>query len=316
MADQRGLPGLPLSGYTTRALGLSDGALRVLRDLIAERTGVHYGDDKSGLLADKLADLLLENGLTSFLDYYYLLKHDPDAGRHWNRLADRLAVPETFFWRQAEQFELLARLIVPRHLRDHPGRRLRIWSAACCTGEEPLSIAIALAEAGRLGELGDRIQIVATDASLSMLDRARSGVYGERSFRALPVSLRQKYFVEERSGWRIDRRMLDAVQWDRANLADPRDMARFADADVVFCRNVFIYFSDDAIRRTVQVLGQHMPPQGWLFLGAAESLTRFDCGFELHDAEGVFVYVRPDHPDLEARRARASAGTGAASPAA
>jgi chemotaxis protein methyltransferase CheR len=284
------------SGYSVNVLGLSDAAFNLLRDLIEQRVGVYFDESKRGLLSDKLADLVVANGLTSFLDYYYLLRHDPDADRHWARLLDRLAVPETYFWRQAEQFEVLARVLAPRHFRKRPNRPLRIWSAACCTGEEPLSIAIALAEAGLLDS--QEIQITATDASGAMLDRAKAGLYGERSFRALPVQLRQKYFVPEGSAWRVDPRVASHVEWGTANLAEPSDIARFADADVIFCRNVFIYFSEQAIRRAVRGFADHMPNHGWLFLGASESLARVSADFELQELDGAFAYAKPGHPEV------------------
>ena len=104
-------------GYSADVLGLSDAAFNLLRDLIEQRVGVFFDENKRGLLSDKLADLVVAHGLTSFLDYYYLLRHDPDATRHWGRLLDRLAVPETYFWRQAEQFDVLARVLTPRHFR-------------------------------------------------------------------------------------------------------------------------------------------------------------------------------------------------------
>jgi chemotaxis protein methyltransferase CheR len=278
-------------GYTSEVLGLPDTAFALLRDLIVQRTGLFFDDAKRGLLADKLSDLVTEYGLTSFLDYYYLLRYDARSEEHWAKLMDCLSVPETYFWRQSEQFDALAHFIAPAHFSRTPERPLRIWSAACCTGEEPLSIAIALSEAGWLDTRP--IEIVASDGSASMVDRARRGVYGERSFRQLPPSLRAKYFRPHAGGgWRADDRLRSRVDWRVANITDPTDAAPLASADVIFCRNVFIYFSDDAIRRTVRVFADHMPPTGHLFLGASESLSRLGVDFELADLGGAFVYVR------------------------
>ena len=135
------------SGSGADVLGFSESAFELLRDLIAQRTGVHFSNDKRDLLADKLADLLAERGMTSYLDLYYLLRYDADAARHWGALADRLAVPETYFWRQPDQILALTRVLAPRHFERNPAAPFRIWSAACCSGEEPLSIAIAIASA-------------------------------------------------------------------------------------------------------------------------------------------------------------------------
>src|SRR5918993_4272191 len=129
-------------GFSADVLGFSESTFVLLRDLIAQRTGVYYAHDKRDLLADKLADLLAARGMTSYLDYYYLLRYDGDAARHWMELVDRLAVPETYFWRQPDQVLAVARVLAPHHFARRPGTPFRIWSAACCTGEEPLSIAI------------------------------------------------------------------------------------------------------------------------------------------------------------------------------
>lgn len=276
------------------ALGLSQATLPLLRDLIEERTGVYFDDRKLTLLADKVSELVTALDLTSFLDYYYLLRYDQNARRHWNTLMDQLAVPETYFWRQHEQFETLASIVAPAHFARSPDRPLRIWSAACCTGEEPISILMALAEGGLL-ETG-RVEVVASDASCAMLERARHGVYRARSFRQLPETLREKYFCrvdEER--WRVQDRLASLIKWRQANLANPDEWSDLAAADVVFCRNVFIYFSDDAIRRVGRALERHMPEHGHLFLGASESLTRFGLGFRLSEVGKSFVYVKALH---------------------
>jgi chemotaxis protein methyltransferase CheR len=225
------------------------------------------------------------------LDYYYLLKYDPDAERHWADLADRLAVPETYFWRQPEQFTALADVVVPRLAAERPGEPLRIWSAACCSGEEPISIAIALAEAGWLERIP--VRVVGSDASGRLLERARRGVYGERSFRSLPPTLRQKYFTFQQGGWRIDPSLHERIEWVQANLMDPAQVGPLAAADVIYCRNVFIYFSDDAVKSVARVFAQHMPRHGTLFLGAAESLVRLGTDFNLVEIGGAYAYQRP-----------------------
>jgi chemotaxis protein methyltransferase CheR len=282
--------GRPL-GYVAGALGLSDASFTLLRDLIAQRLGQFFEDGKRDLLADKISEIVAAHDVSSLLDYYYLLKYDPDADRHWADLADRLAVPETYFWRQSEQFTALARVRAAQHAAERPGEPLRIWSAACCSGEEPISIAIALAEAGWLGRIP--VRLVGTDASGRLLEKARAGIYGERSFRSLPPTLRQKYFTFDRGGWRIDPRIHGAITWEQANLMDTERVGALAAADVVFCRNVFIYFSDEAVKSVAKTLSQHMPPHGTLFLGAAESLVRLGTEFNLVEIGEAYAYQKP-----------------------
>jgi len=276
-------------GNTTFAL--PDSAFLLLREIVVERTGIWFDDSKRGLMADKLSELVAANGLTSFLDYYYLLRYDENADAHWSALMDRLSVPETFFWRQAEQIEAVANVIAPAHFLAYPGRPLRIWSAGCCTGEEPISLAIALAEAGLLARYP--IDIVATDGSAEMIARAKRGSYGERAFRQLPAELKAKYFKEDADNrWRPNDELRKPIRWAVANLAVADEVKRYASCDVIFCRNVFIYFSDDAIRSTVRLFTDFLSADGFLFVGASESLSRLGIELELAEVGGAFTYVR------------------------
>lgn len=277
-----------MAGAHASALGINDTAFGLLRDLITDRLGIFYDDNRRDLLADKLAHLTAERGLQSFLDYYYLLKYDEDADRHWRELMNALTVPETYFWRQAEQFRALADVLAPAQLRESD-RRLRIWSAACCSGEEPLSVAMALAEAGLLPD--PRIEIIASDASPAMLEKARIGVYGERSFRALPAEWRERYFTKVAGGWHVSRDLHHRIDWRVVNLLNEREVASIPPVDIAFCRNVLIYFSDTAIRRVAGLLAQRIKPGGHLFLGAAETFTRWPTDFTLQEVGGAFVYV-------------------------
>ena len=181
-------------------------------------------------------------------------------------------------------------MLLPLHRRQNGNAPLRIWSAACCTGEEPLSIAMALNEVGAF-ERGP-IEIVASDASRSLLERARSGVYGERSFRNLSDDLRHRYFTPTKNGWRVDSDLHSRIQWHTANLVDPVQVAPLARANVIFCRNVFIYFSDHTIRRIVRTFSQAMPAPGYMFVGAAESLVRLSTDLTLEEIGSAFVYVK------------------------
>ncbi len=287
-----------LPGYSAGVLGLSPDAFALLRDLVLERTGLYFDDAKRDMFADKLAELVVERGLGSFLDYYYLLRYDADAERHWLELRDRLAVPETYFWRQAEQLDALVRHVVPEHFADPRAAPLRIWSAGCCTGEEPLSIAMALAEAGWLARAP--IEIVGSDASPALLERARRGVFRDRSFRSLPTALRDRWFEPFDGGWRIDPALQARVAWRTVNLVEAAEAGPLAASAVIFCRNVFIYFSDDAVRRVTGLFYERMPAPGHLFLGASESLARLGSPFELREVGGAFAYVKPAAPSAPA----------------
>lgn len=263
---------------------------KLLRDLIHERTGLFYDNGNYDLLTDKLSPLVIDRGFTSFLDYYYLLKYDTETDEEWRRVINVLSVQETYFWREMDQVRSLVNHLVPElHVTSRFGP-LRIWSAACATGEEPLTIAMALNEAGWFERLP--IEIYASDASTKAIEKAQNGLYRERSFRNLPVDLRNKYFIEEQAGWRVTPNLSGRIKWTTANLIADREVAPLATANVIFCRNVFIYFSPDAIRKTVGLFARSMPKPGYLFVAASESLLRITTDFELKEIGGAFVYVK------------------------
>ena len=271
-------------------LGLSDSAFALLRDLIHERTGLFYENGKSDMLTDKLSPLVIERGFNSFLDYYYLLKYDAGADQEWKRVMDALSVQETFFWREMDQIRALVDVIVPQYFSTPRAQPLRIWSAACATGEEPLSIAMALNEAGWFDRAP--IEIRASDASTAAIEKAQRGVYRERSFRNLPPGLREKYFSQAQGGSLIAPSIQARVKWATANLMDERDVAAFATASIIFCRNVFIYFSEDTIRKTVRLFADRIQEPGYLFVAASESLLRLTTRFQFQEIGGAFVYVK------------------------
>jgi chemotaxis protein methyltransferase CheR len=275
--------------FYAETFGLPDNAFFLLRDLIHARTGLFYDDGKRDLLADKLSPLVVERGFNSFIDYYYLLKYDAAAGEAWHNLIEALSVQETYFWREVDQIKALADVLVPQQFAPE-GKTLRIWSAACATGEEPLSIAIALNEGGWFERLP--IEIKATDASRSAIEKARLGLYRGRSFRTLPASLRERYFTEEGSGYRVAPHIHGRVSWAQANVMDEAAIAAYARAPVIFCRNLFIYFSPESVGRTISRFHQHMPVPGYLFVGVSESLLRVTVDFRLEEIGGSFVYVK------------------------
>ncbi|HEY3755020.1 MAG TPA: protein-glutamate O-methyltransferase CheR [Opitutaceae bacterium] len=260
----------------------------LIRDLVHERAGIFFESDRFDTMLDKLVDRARVRGCHSYLDYYYLLKYEDPDRSEWLRVMDAFSVQETYFWREYAQIGALTTHLVPRWFADTRAPLL-IWSAACASGEEPISLAIALREAG----WGDHpITIVASDASEAALDKARAGIYRDRSFRSLPESLRERYFEPVERGWRVRRNLLLPIAYQRANLIEPAEIGLLATAPVVFCRNVFIYFSPDSIRRTVATFAERMPAGGHLFVGSPESLVKLTNDFELSEIADAFVYRR------------------------
>lgn len=270
-------------------LAAPEGTALLLRDLVHDHTGLFFEADRTSALLEKLEPLAKEQSCRSFLDYYYLLKLEGETTGEWQRVMEALSVQETYFWREMDQVRALVDHVVPAWFARSK-QPLRIWSAACATGDEPFTIAMALEEAGWFARAP--IEIVGSDASVTALEKAKRGVFRERAFRSLPPHLRDKYFQEVPHGWSISPRLLVRVRFQRANLVVSSEIAHLATAPVIFCRNVFIYFSPDAIRKTLSCFARQMPPDGRLFVGVSESLLRITKEFELQEEGGAFVYVK------------------------
>src|SRR5579859_7574952 len=269
-----------------KGLRVPEGISRLMRNLIHERTGLFFEDNRMDSLLEKLEPLARNRGCHSFLEYYYALKDNEHGG--WDRAWEALSVLETYFWREMPQVRALTEVIAPEWFRKC-SLPLRIWSAACATGEEPYTIAIALIEAG----FGSHpIEIFGSDASPAALAKAQSGVYRERSFRTLRQDLRQKYFEPVEGGSKLSPEIMGRVNFKQVNLFEPGDVAAMARVPVIFCRNAFIYFSPNAIRQTVAMMAVKVPPGGYLFVGASESLLRMTTDFELKQIGDALAYVR------------------------
>ena len=272
-------------------LGLSRTALPLLRDLVHERLGLYYAEDRCDMLMDRLAPLVIQRGFESLLDYFYLLKYDQEADEEWARVIDALSVPETYFWREIDQIRAIVDLVVPELVRAQPGLPLRIWSVPCATGEEPLTIAMLLEERGWFDRA--RIEIHGSDASPSAIVRAKAGVYRDRSFRSIPVELRDRYFVKHGDLWAVRPALHQRVtSWSLVNLLCEGDVVRRARVPIIFCRNVFIYFSSDRVKKVVDLFAHLMPCPAYLCVGASESLLKIGSAFDLEEIGGAFVYVK------------------------
>jgi chemotaxis protein methyltransferase CheR len=268
-------------------LELSAPVFAIFSALIEEKAGLHYGLADRDLLADKLSMRAQDAGFDSLLDYYYFLRYDPAGDAELAALIDVLVVGETYFFREYPPL----RVLVDEFLAPwcESGRRPRVWSAACASGEEPLTLAMMLADRGLL----DAVDIVATDISRRALDRARAGKFGARSVRAVPEPrLVERYLVPTGQGYTVDPSLVAIISWRQANLIDAQAVLALGVFDVVLCRNVLIYFRDQTIRIVVERLASALVPRGILLVGVAESLLRFGTPFLGEERGGAFLYRR------------------------
>jgi chemotaxis protein methyltransferase CheR len=260
----------------------------LLRDLIHERLGIFYDEAHFYLMVDKLTPLVRLKGFNSLADFYFHLKARPHFSDDWRRVMDALSVQETYFFRETDQINALTKTLVPEWFA-RTNELLRIWVAACASGEEAFTIAIALNEAG----FGNHpIEIIGSDASEAALEKARAGIFRDRAFRSISPEIKAKYFSPRRQHWSLSPDILRRVRFERSNLAAPTEIGELARAPVIFCRNVFIYFSAETIARVVRHFAERMPPGGHLCVGASESLLKLTNDFDLKEIGSAFIYVR------------------------
>jgi chemotaxis protein methyltransferase CheR len=266
------------------SLPLSPQVFVILSALIEEKTGLHYRPADADVLASKLSPRVIEAGFTSMMDYYYFLRYDAGGEAEIDALIDALVVGETYFFREADQLEALVREVVAPQVAK--GHRPRIWCAACASGEEPLTLAMLLDEAGAL----DKAEIVATDLSPRALERARRGRYGRRSLRSVPARAVGRWLHVEGDTASVSRDLLGAIRWQRLNLIDAAAIDKLGAFDAILCRNVLIYFRDETTRHVVCNLARALTPGGYLLVGASESLMRFATPFRFEERGGAFFY--------------------------
>jgi chemotaxis protein methyltransferase CheR len=260
--------------------------LAILAAIVEERAGLHYRLDERELFAYKALAQARAAGFGSLLDYYYFLRYDDPHGSEMTRLVEALLVHETYLFRELRSLEVAIDHAVVPVVRS--GRRARVWSAACATGEEPVSIAVLLAER----QLLEHCEIVASDLSRAALERARQGRYRGRSLRHDGLSLAERWFAREDDELVVPRRLLDAIELRTVNLCDPAEVAMQGRFDLIVCRHVLIYFAEPTIVAVVASLAEQMREGATLLVGASESLLRFSTRLVGHELEGAFLYRR------------------------
>jgi chemotaxis protein methyltransferase CheR len=248
----------------------------MLRDLIRERFGIFYDDTKQFLLQSRLQTRLLKCRVHDFTGYHRYLTAAPDRDAEWAELASVLCNNETYFFREKSQLDVLVTDVLDEAIKT--GGRLRVWSSASSTGEEPFTIAMMLMESRRITPAG--LTLHASDLSPRALEKAGTAFYRELSFRATPPEMVQRYFRPFQGGFFINDEIKRMVQFSRLNLLDERAVGAMGPYDAIFCRNVLIYFDKPTQKRVVEAFAKVLRPQGYLFLGHAESIMRVTDAYE------------------------------------
>lgn len=271
----------------------SDDFYRRISSLIYDRTGLSFTESSRFFLEKRLETRLSALGITACEDYLGYLMFDGDSDREWDALITLITTNETYFMREERQLKCFKEDILPEIARKNPGKKIRIWSAGCSSGEEPYSIAILTKECRAVTD--QMVEIFATDINSRVIQRAKDGVYGDSSFRAVDEAFKARWFTSDGpQKWRIKEEIKKRVTFQRFNLFDIERYSILVPFDVIFCRNVIIYFDLEAKVRVVERFHDKLAEGGYLLLGHSESLISVTEKFRLVHLPHDLVY-RKEH---------------------
>lgn len=251
-----------------------DQDFHLFRDFLERSCGIVLGNNKQYLVASRLNRLLDQRGISGLGDLLRRIQAEPHSGLR-ETVIDAMTTNETLWFRDAYPFEVLKNRLIPEFLAEQPGQRLRIWSAACSSGQEPYSLSMAIDEFERtnIGQLRAGTSIVATEISSSMLAAAKAAEYdGLAMARGLSAERKNRYFDQIAAGqWAVKPALRSRVEFRQLNLLD--SYAALGKFDIIFCRNVLIYFSAELKKDILRRMHSALRPGGYLMLGASEALN-------------------------------------------
>lgn len=274
---------------------MSDDEFRLLRDCIYGHCGIYFDSDSKYILEKRLSRRLTDLSLPSFYDYYHYLKYNRNKDQELMDIMDILTTNETYFFRESFQLKAFTEEIVPELIKQKSARgsrSLRIWSAGCSTGEEPYTIAMLLSDIPELR--GWNIEIIGTDISQKVLQHARRAVYGKSSFRVTEELQLKLFFNQQEDGYKVKDSIREQVTISHLNLFDTNRLVMLGKMDLIFCRNVIIYFDQTAKKRVIESFYNSLYDGGFLLLGHSESLMNLTTLFTLRHFKNDMVYQKPD----------------------
>lgn len=285
-----GASAVPDEGALARQM---NDALRLVRDHISRETGNRFDDSALHILRRRLAARLPVLGLPDFYAYEHFLRAAPELARkaELDEIADRVTNHETYFFRERYQLDAFSQHLLPRLAVDRAGsRRLAVWSAGCSTGEEVYTVAMLILESGLFA--GWDVRVFGSDISREGLRSARAAVYGPGSFRVTDEARMERWFDVADGKRRVKQELRDLCRFAQINLVDSEAASVLGAFDVVFCRNVLIYFDAESRRRVVSTLERKLHAGGYLLLGHSEVLAPMTGELELVHLPSDIVYRR------------------------
>jgi chemotaxis protein methyltransferase CheR len=266
------------------------------REYFYRRTGISFEASKRYFVDKRLVERIEATGTGSFRSYFTFLRFQA-SGEELQQLTNLMTVNETYFLREEYQFKCLVDSILPEIVRRRAGSELiRIWCIPSSSGEEPYSIAMYLLESWP-GIRDWDVEIVSSDIDTNILRRARLGRYSTRSVQNVPAYWLQKYFKPSGDEYQLSEDMRQAVEFTRVNLCESADTVHYRNFDVIFCRNLLIYFDDASRTTAAETFYEALNPGGYVCLGHSESMSRISSLFEVRKSPAAIVYRK----HLEAR---------------
>jgi len=272
---------------------ITDSEFQRFRDYFYRKTGIQFEESKRYFVDKRLLERMRITGHDSFNSYFTALRFQA-SGEELQELINVMTVNETYFFREEYQFECLVESVLDEvYSRKKPGEEIKIWSIPSSSGEEPYSIAIYLLEKWpKLDEID--VEIVSSDIDSKVLARCHQGVYSKRSVQHLPSRILAKYFTPlPNNNYQICQDLRDSIKFTQVNLNDVAQTRRYRNFDVIFCRNLLIYFDDASRRRAADVFYDAMNSGGFIFLGHSESMSRISSLFKVRKFPKAMVYQKP-----------------------
>jgi chemotaxis protein methyltransferase CheR len=264
-----------------------------LGEYIYRKTGIFLEVEKHYDKLAKYVDARAGNiNVDSFRKYFYILRFEDKNGDEFQALINAVTVNETYFYREKEQFEVLVDRLLPELHEKRPKHLpLRILSAPSSTGEEPYSIILHILEEGRIVEERD-IEVVGIDIDSNVIEKAKSGKFSERSVHAIPKSVLNKWFRNRSLGYDLVEDLIGTVDFKVANIFDRAQMRQLGKFDIIFSRNMLIYFDDASRKEVAMTFYDMLNPDGYVLLGHAEYMSRITSVFKAKKIDSTLIYQK------------------------
>jgi chemotaxis protein methyltransferase CheR len=277
----------------TKAITMSASQFEKLRKIIYERAGIHFPDAKKYVLESRLGRRLEELEIDDYDQYISFLSMGPYKDDEFQEMFNKITINETSFFRNEPQLEVFEKQALPKIIEARSStRRLRIWSAACSSGEEAYTLAMIVHRTLGVRMLDWKVEILGTDISEKVLADAQAGRYTDYSMRTTSPLVKQRYFRQDGPYWNVDPTIKSMVNFDLHNLKDKMAAKRYGTWDVIFCRNVMIYFDDAMKTQVVNSFGDQLATDGWLFIGHSETLRGLNTPFNQVNCAQGFCYQK------------------------